>query len=131
MSRALLVLHTSADRAAAVNLIMSAPKGTRIEAKGARRSTDQNSLLWSLLTQVAAQKQHAGRRYTADQWKVLFMHACGREVQFIPSLDNATFIPWGQSSSKLDVQEMTDLIEFIFAWGAENEVRFREAEEAA
>lgn len=80
--------------------------------------------MWSLLTSVAEQCQHNGRRYTPDQWKVLFMHACGREVQFIPSLDGATFIPWGQSSSDLSKQEMTDLIEFILAWGAERGVTF-------
>jgi hypothetical protein len=56
------------------------------------------------------------------------MHACGREVQFIPSLDNATFIPWGQSSSDLSKAEMTELIEFIGMWGAENGVVFHDRE---
>jgi len=59
------------------------------------------------------------------------MHACGREVQFIPSLDNSTFIPWGQSSSDLSVGEMSDLIEFMQAWGAENGVVFHDEPEAA
>ena len=44
---------------------------------------------------AAEQATHMGRRYTPDQWKVLFMHACGCEVQFIPALDGSTFIPWG------------------------------------
>jgi len=84
-----------------------------------------------MLSEIATQKLHAGRKYTPDQWKVLFMHACGREVQFIPSLDNSTFIPWGQSSSDLSKEEMTALIEFIFAWGAENGVTFHEPEQVA
>ena len=54
------------------------------------------------------------------------MHACGREVQFIPALDNSTFIPWGQSSSDLSKEEMTALIEFMFAWGAEKSVTFHD-----
>jgi hypothetical protein len=82
--------------------------------------------MWALLTDVATQKEHHGRRYTPDQWKVIFMAACGREVQFIPSLDGSTFIPWGQSSSDLSKAEMTDLIEFIMSWGAENGVAFNE-----
>lgn len=82
--------------------------------------------MWAMLTDIASQKEHAGRKYTPDQWKVLFMHACGREVQFIPALDNSTFIPWGQSSSDLSKEEMTNLIEFMFAWGAENSVTFHD-----
>jgi len=45
-------------------------------------------------------------------------------VQFLPSLDNSTFIPWGQSSSDLSKEEMSELIEFIAAWGAQNGVTF-------
>ncbi len=85
-----------------------------------------------MLTDVATQVKHAGRTYTPDQWKVLFMHACGREVQFIPSLDNSTFIPWGQSSSDLNVGEMADLITYMQKWGDENGVVFQdERDEAA
>lgn len=120
MSRALITIGAPDTRARAVDWCQRLPPGTRIEFKKPRRSLPQNDRLWAMLTDVATQKQHAGRRYTPDQWKVLFMHGCGREVQFIPALDNATFIPWGQSSSDLSKEEMTDLIEFIFAWGAEN-----------
>lgn len=126
MSRALIVLNGNADRNLANRWIAQAAAGTRVEFKATRRSNDQNSLMWAMLTDVSTQKEHAGRRYTPDQWKILFMHACGREVQFIPALDNSTFIPWGQSSSDLSKQEMTDLIEFIFAWGAENGVTFHD-----
>ena len=131
MSRALLILDSATMRERAINWIGIAPDGTRVEFKQPKRSLDQNALMWSLLTQVASQKEHCGRKYTPDQWKALFMHACGREIQFLPSLDGSTFIPWGNRSSDLSKVEMTDLIEFILSWGAQNGVRFREAEEAA
>lgn len=130
MSRAVITLATPADLERAAKWLKQAPAGTRLEFKQAKRSTPQNDRLWAMLTDVATQKDHAGRKYTPDQWKVLFMHACGREVQFIPSLDNATFIPWGQSSSDLSKGEMTELIEFIFAWGAEHGVVFHDPESA-
>jgi hypothetical protein len=79
-----------------------------------------------MLTDVARQKDHSGRRYTPDEWKVLFMHACGREVQFMPSLDGKTFIPWGYRSSDLGKEEMSELIDFIGAWGAEHGVVFHD-----
>lgn len=131
MSRALLILDSPAARMKATAWVHKAPAGTRLEFKQSKRSLPQNDLMWSLLTQVAQQKEHSGRRYTPDQWKVLFMHACGRDVQFIPSLDGATFLPWGRSSSDLSKQEMTDLIEFILSWGAQNGVAFHDDARAA
>lgn len=124
MSRALLVLANDDIRQRAINWVLKAPAETRVEFKAPLRTLDQNNVMWGMLTDIARQKTHNGRRYTADQWKVIFMHACGREVQFIPSLDNSTFIPWGQSSSDLSKAEMVDLIEFLMAWGAENDVVF-------
>jgi hypothetical protein len=124
VGRALIVLRGDADRQRGTAWIAKAPAGTRVEFKAPKRTLPQNDLMWSLLTTVAQQCEHAGRRYTPDQWKVIFMHAVGREVQFLPSLDGATFIPWGQSSSDLSKQEMTELTEFILAWGAERGVKF-------
>lgn len=131
MSRALLVLSSREIRERGINWIRRAPADTRVEFKAPKRSLDQNSKLWASLTDIATQKEHAGRKYTADQWKVLFMHACGREIQFLPSLDNATFIPWGQSSSDLSKEEMTELLEFILAWGSEHGVVFHDPESQA
>ncbi len=126
MSRHLITLHSTADRARAMKYMTAAPFGTRVEFKAIKRSLPQNDRMWAMLTDIAQQKEHNGRKYTPDQWKIIFMHACGREVQFIPSLDGSTFIPWGQSSSDLSKQEMTDLIDFMHAWGAENNVTFHD-----
>lgn len=126
MSRALITINGNVDRQRAAGWAMKAPFGTRIAFKQTKRTIPQNDRMWAMLTDIACQKEHCGRKYTPDQWKVLFMHACGREVQFIPALDGSTFIPWGQSSSDLSKQEMTDLIEFMFAWGAENGVEFHD-----
>lgn len=126
MGRALLVINGQFDRRKAADWCMKSPVGTRIEFKAAKRTLDQNAKMWVLLTEVAEQATHMGNRYTPDQWKVLFMHACGREVQFLPGLDGKTFLPWGQSSSDLSKQEMVDLIEFILQWCGENGVVVRD-----
>lgn len=131
MSRAVVVLAGMAERQKVAKWAMTAPVNSRVEFKAPKRSLPQNDRFWAMLTDVATQKEHAGRKYTPDQWKVLFLHAIGREVQFIPSLDNATFIPWGQSSSDLSVGEMKDLMDFMEAWGAEHGVVFSPREEKA
>jgi hypothetical protein len=131
MSRYAFTLNTSADRARVMQVITAAPAGARVEVKAAKRSLEQNAKLWAALSDVALQKEHCGRKYTPNQWKVLFMHAAGREVQFIPSLDQSTFIPWGNSSSDLSKEEMSNLLEFIIAWGTQNGVTFHGDEVAA
>jgi hypothetical protein len=131
MARYLVVLDYPHDRELAIKAIRQAPDGARVELKAARRSLPQNDRMWAMLTDIATQKEHGGRKYTPDQWKIIFMAAAGREVQFIPSLDGKTFLPWGQSSSDLSKQEMSDLIEFMLAWGAENSVVFHDGEAPA
>ncbi|WP_245282960.1 recombination protein NinB [Aureimonas altamirensis] len=113
------------------NIAWSIADGSRVEIKAPRRSLPQNDRMWAMLTSIAAQARHNGREYSTEQWKVIFMHACGREVQFLPALDGSTFVPWGQSSSDLSVSEMSDLIEFMKAWGAQNGVVFQDDTEVA
>tara|TARA_R110000822_G_scaffold38988_2_gene107531 strand:+ start:1490 stop:1918 length:429 start_codon:yes stop_codon:yes gene_type:complete len=120
MSRALITLYAASDRQRAISWIQKLPHGTRVEFKEAKRTLPQNDRMWAMLTDISVQRKHHVVKYTPEQWKVIFMAACGREFLFIPALEGHGFIPWGQSSSDLSKQEMSDLIEFMFAWGATN-----------
>jgi hypothetical protein len=131
VSRALIVLNGNADRMRVVRWAEQAPFGTRVEFKQTKRSLPQNDRMWAMLTDIAAQKEHCGRKYTPDQWKVLFMHACGREMQFVPTLDGQSFMPLGYRSSELSKDEMSALIDCMLSWGAENGVTFHDQAEAA
>ena len=132
-SRAQLVLTGLAVRDRAHHWIEIAPAGTRVEFKPPQRTLDQNDRMWAMLTDIV--RQHArfngdsGRKYTTDEAKVVFMHACGKEIEILPSLDGKTFVPYGQSSSDLGVREMSDLIEFMFMWGAENSIVWSDPKE--
>lgn len=129
--RAQIVVQSRADRERAHNWIDRAPPGTRIDFKGPRRSVEQNDKLWAMLTDISLQKEISGRRFTPDQLKVIFLHACSREVQFLPALDGSTFVPYGQSSSDLSKEEFSELLDFISAWGAENGVVWSDQKENA
>ncbi len=124
MTRSIIILSNESVRQKALDWVAKAPLGTRIEFKGPKRNLDQNSRLWAALGDIAEQKEHAGRKWPSEVWKLLFMDACQREVQFVPNLEGTGVLPWGKSSSDLSKAEMSDLLAFIEAWGTENGVMF-------
>jgi NinB protein len=124
MARALLIIANEAVRKRAQDWLARAPIGYRIEFKEAKRTTEQSDLMWTLLSFVASQKLHFGRKYDTETWKCIFMNQLGQETKFIPTLDGQSVFPMGQRSSDLSKKEMTDLIDYISAWGAENGVNF-------
>lgn len=126
MTRYAFVVNSTADRQRVAKAIAQCPFGTRVELKASKRSLPQNSRLWAMLSDIATQKEHAGRKWTPDQWKCLFMKAVGREMQFIPSLEGEGFIPYGNHSSDLSKEEMSNMIELMLSWGAENGVVFHD-----
>ncbi|MNQ67170.1 NinB protein [compost metagenome] len=94
-----------------------------MEIREPTRSDEQNRALWSLLGQIQkARPVHNGVQMDTETWKCLFMHALGREVRFVPTLDGSSMLPLGLRSSKLTKREFSDLIELILAWCAVNEV---------
>lgn len=131
MTRALVVINSEADRNLIASWARQAECGTRVEFKRARRSIPQNSLLWAALTDVSRQVEYHGMRLTPDDWKLIFLDGLNREVRMVPNLDGTGFVNLGRSSSDLSKQEMTDLIELIFEFGARHAVVFNEKEEAA
>lgn len=123
---AAVIIQSDLDRERAAKWCRKAPYGMTVTFKEKKRSIPQNDLMWTLLSDVSAQKKHMGNHYAPDVWKCLFMHAMGKEFKFIPALDGSTVLPMRFSSSELSKGEMSDLIEFIYAWGAQNGVVFHQ-----
>jgi len=123
MAKALAVIYDEKDRQQIIDWIKLAPLETRVEIKGPKRTLPQNDKMWSMLTDIVVQKKTiGGRTFKTDEWKAIFMEALGREQVALPTLDGRSFFSIGHSSSALEKQEMSDMIEFMFAWGAENDV---------
>lgn len=119
-----IILRSDAQRAIAHRLIDAAPVDAVVNVSEARRTLDQNAKCWAMLSDVSRSKPQ-GRIHTAEIWKALFMSACGHEVQFLMGLDGNPF-PHGFKSSRMTKAQMGELIEFIYAWGSENGVRWSE-----
>jgi hypothetical protein len=87
-----------------------------------RRTNAQNDLLWELLTQVS-QAKPMGRDHSPEIWKCIFMDAlpdAAFKARWVPSLDGESVVNTGHRSSKLTKAQMSDLIESINAFMAEN-----------
>lgn len=130
MSRYFVVLNSKADRINAVNIIAAAPAGSRVEVKAAKRSLDQNSRMWAMLTDVARQVEWHGKKLTPDDWKLIFLDGLKGEIRSVPNLDNNGFVSLRRSSD-LSKGEMSDLMELMSAFGAEHGVTFHDRAEAA
>ena len=126
MSRALITINGSADRERAARLVTQVPPGTRIEFKASKRTPDQNSRMWAMLTDVAMQLAWHGKKLRPDDWKLIFLDALKRELRVVPNLDGSGFVNLGRSSSDLSKAEMSDLMELISAFGTEHGVVFHD-----
>lgn len=124
MSRHLIVLRSSAERARATNYIAKAPSGTRLEFKAAKRSLPQNDFLWSMLTDISRALPWHGLKLTPDQWKLVFLDALKHEVSIVPNLDGTGFVNIGRSSSDLTKDEFAQLLELVREFGARHGVTF-------
>lgn len=94
------------------------PVGTVVRIMPEGRSLSQNDKLWALLTDVSRAKPQ-GLEYPPEIWKSLFMSAFGIECKVIEGLAGEA-VPAGFHSSRMSKQQMSELIEFIHAWCAEN-----------
>jgi hypothetical protein len=86
------------------------------------RSLAQNRMLWACLHDVSSQVVWYGRKLDSESWKHVFSAALKKQ-ETVPGIDGG-FVVLGQSTSKMRVGEMRDLITIIHAFGAEHGVRF-------
>lgn len=116
-----IILSSPVARAQFKRLVDLAPHGAIGNIQEARRTNDQNALMWALISDVARAKPQ-GRTLSTDAWKALFMHDAGFKCTFEPSLDLQGVVPLGYKSSRLRKAEFSDLIEAIRSYGAEHGV---------
>jgi NinB protein len=123
MSHTLAIIHDEKIRQRVIECIKVAPVGSRVRIDGPKRTLPQNSRLWAMLSDIVRQKKTIdGHEFDTDEWKCIFLQAIGREPEILPTLDGQNFFSTGHSSSKLSKEQMSNLLEFILAWGAENGV---------
>lgn len=124
-----VILNSSHARSNARRLCDIAPPGTVATFRPARRTTAQNDLMWTLLSIISRAKPQ-DRTMAPDKWKGVFLDAIGKKPEWVPSLDGESVVCTGYRSSRLTKAEMSEVIEQIYAYGAEHGVDFSETANA-
>lgn len=127
MSRELVEIRTKEDREKIARWAARVPDRTTVEFRSPRRTLDQNNLLWSLLGQVSKQVDWYGTKLSSEDWKDV-LTASLRRTRVVPGIDAGTFVPLGMRTSQMTKEEISELLELIYAFGAERGVQFRELE---
>jgi len=121
----IFVLSHSEARQRAKEFVSVAPEGWVVECKPMTRSLEQNSKLWASLADIAKQVVWHGRKLSAEDWKHIFSSAIKKQ-EVVPNIDGTGFVVLGQSTSKMNKSEMSELLELIMAFGAEHNVKFED-----
>lgn len=119
-----VILRGAMQREFAKALIDKAPIDAVVKVSAATRSLEANAKMWAMLSDISRAKPE-GRMHTPEVWKCLFMNALGHETAFEMGLDGRPF-PIGFQSSRLTKAQMSDLIELIYAWGAQHNIKWSE-----
>lgn len=94
-----------------------------------RRTLEQNAKLWAMLGDIARQVPWAVngvmQHLDAEDWKNIMTATVRQEVRMAAGV-NGGVVMLGQSTRKMTVQELSDLIEFMHAFGAERGVVWSE-----
>jgi len=115
-------LATEHDRANVLQIIslLNIEKPQQIEIKAETRTLEQNARMWAMLTDVSKQVKWAGEYLTPVDWKTLITAAIKKQ-RIVPGLEGG-LVALGESTSKMTIAAMTEVIEYLFYFGAENNV---------
>ena len=134
MSRNEIVMQFTRDNVRQVframfDRVSGTEKAMEIAVRERRRSIPQNAKMWPMLTDVAKQVQLCinGKMVWAqpEDWKDVFTAALRREQRMAQGIDGGIVV-LGAHTSKMSKAEFADLIEIIYAFGAEKSVVWSE-----
>jgi len=119
----IFILSHQTARERACQAIREAPEGYEVRIKEPTRNLEQNARLWASLTDVSKQVEWYGKKLSPEDWKHVFSSSL-KKLEVVPNLDGTGFVALGQSTSKMSKRELSDLLELIYAFGAERGVTF-------
>ena len=89
-----------------------------------KRSSDMNSKMWPMLTDLSKQVDWYGHKLTKEEWKDVVTAAIERQ-KTVPGIEGG-FVVLGVSTRKQSKEWFSNLIEIIYAFGSERNVQWSE-----
>ena len=126
----ILKLTGSIAKAAACRYIHEAQEGHVVTISEPTRSLEANALMWALLTDISKQTDWHGIKLSPDEFKDLLSAGLVKS-KVVPNIEGNGFVILGQRTSKMSRKEMSELVELIYAFGAQRGVVFGDERMAA
>jgi len=131
MEKATFLLRSDNIRQNCINAIQQLPanpdKPVEIVIQERKRTTDQNRRMWPLLHDLSRQVEWYGQKYTPDDWKdlitALVAKSKNEQQRTAPGIGGGV-VMFGSRTSKMRVSEMVEVIEAIYWFGTEQNVKF-------
>ena len=125
------LLRNEAIRNNAIDTILALPIDDKspheVHVKEPKRTKLQNDRMWPMLQDVSRQVLWHGKRYDEADWKDLFtalwLKTKRQEQRSAPGIDGGV-VMFGVRTSKMRKANMTELIEIMFWFGSERNVRW-------
>ena len=122
MKQFFILAHELARRNAQ-QAVLEAPTGYVVEIKPKNRTLEQNAKIHALIQDISREVVWANKVQTVETWKRLltaaWLRARGEPVEMLPAIDGHGVDIVFRPTSKLTVEEMSEFIEYIQAWAAE------------
>jgi hypothetical protein len=115
---------TATNRRHVAEQVANLPEGFVIKAGPPTRSLESNAAMWAMLADISEQVVWHGRKLDTTSWKHVFTSSLKKQ-DVVPGLDGG-FVVLGQSTSAMSKQEMSDLLELMAAFGAQQGVQFKQ-----
>ncbi len=123
-------LSTPMVRQACCKAVLGAPEGMVCEIKEDARNLQQNAAAHAALQDIADQMQWHGKTLSVLVWKRLtmasFLREIGHQPELLPALDGNGFDVVFERTSKLGKKQFSAWLEWIYAFGTQNGVMFRD-----
>lgn len=117
------LVHEEA-RYRAGELTRTAPDGWMVIFTPPTRTLEQNAKMWAMLADISRQVNWYGDMIPADEWKDMFTAALKR-TKVRRGIEGG-YVICGQSTKKMSIKAMAELIEYMYAFGAQHNVRWTE-----
>lgn len=135
MSRHILAHQTARDRAKAA--IDAAPDGHVVRIDPPKKKREQEEKYHAQIGDIAKQCRFMGKVCDAEDWKRLLIDAFAKAMRdagtplhhdgrVVPSLDGERVVQLGIQSRDFWVKEAAEFIEYLYAYGTENDVVWTE-----